>query len=560
MKAKEETYTLNLVKLADKSFIKRFCIVALSYCIVTFGQPAYSSICSVLASSVGFALLFSQLIDLPLKPRLQLAFGFFFAVQAVGLFWFTYHPFSAVIGAYLLLCFLMAVQFAVLSLFITREMIRSRFGALLIAGLWTLIEWTRLGWCSGFYFDLTGIAMTANLATLQAASLFGVLGLSFWVIMTNVFVLRAFIAPLKRHIVIALLCIALPYIYGLFHLLLHEEKRAAYDTEHPPLQTLIVHSKKVPEEFKKLRSVVQTPQSRAIACWQELIAAIAPYRGKMLDLILMPEGIVPYGSTSLLFTREEIETLFRKELGIPLPFPTDAELCSEDVAQAVATAFASPLIIGLEGIQYPPGSRQARFFNSAFFFTRNPLTPPQRYDKQILVPMGEYIPLDFAKQIAARYGVYDSFTPGRSAKVFQTGDMVIGPSVCYEETFGGLMRQNSLLGANMLVNLTDDYWFPYSKLAIQHYTHARPRTVENGTPLLRSCNFGISGAIDSLGRPIILAEGTDHTSGFLATVSSYHYKTLYSRYGDVPILIISLGICLIALCGYLIRVKKNSIF
>ena len=99
------------------------------------------------------------------------------------------------------------------------------------------------------------------------------------------------------------------------------------------------------------------------------------------------------------------------------------------------------------------------------------------------------------------------------------------------------------MGATMLVNLTDDYWFPYSALAVQHFDHARPRTVENGIPLLRSCNFGISGAIDSLGRTVSALQAPLEPSSFIVALSSYHYSTLYSSIGDMP---------LIALCFLLI--------
>ncbi|MCE5293472.1 MAG: hypothetical protein LLF94_02510, partial [Chlamydiales bacterium] len=134
---------------------------------------------------------------------------------------------------------------------------------------------------------------------------------------------------------------------------------------------------------------------------------------------------------------------------------------------------------------------------------------------------------------------------------FKSGIHRIGASVCYEETVGSLMRQNSQAGATLLVNLTDDYWFPYSMLAIQHYEHARPRTVENGVPLIRSCNFGISGVIDSLGRPVCIKEGTEEPTSFVVSFSSYHYWTLYGLLGDIPVLATSCIIILIGLCCFL---------
>lgn len=270
----------------------------------------------------------------------------------------------------------------------------------------------------------------------------------------------------------------------------------------------------------------------------------------------MPEGVVPYGSSTLLFTPQEMNGLFMKTLKTPYPHTQDDLLSSEEVAQTLATLYNCPLIVGLEGIKNTYTANRPIFYNSAFFFSSDPKTSPQRYDKQVLVPMGEYIPCNFAKEWAAKYGIYDSFTPGSGARPFRYNSHFIGASICYEETVGSLMRQNSVQGATLLVNLTDDYWFPYSTLAVQHFEHARPRTVENGVPLLRSCNFGLSGAVDSLGRNILIKEGTDETSSFIVTVSTYHYATLYGKYGDWPILLMSLGVLLVGLI-FIKRTKRT---
>lgn len=321
------------------------------------------------------------------------------------------------------------------------------------------------------------------------------------------------------------------------------------------MKVLIVHSKKVPEEFKPLPRVRLTPQQRAFFAWKELIGAIAPfYMKEKVDLILMPEGVVPYGSNTLLFETLEINGLFLEQFHAPFPFTREPILTSEDIARQIARIYHCPLIVGLEGIKRQESERPL-YYNSAFFFSNNPKVPVQRYDKQVLVPMGEYIPCKFAKEWAAKYGIYDSFTPGEGSHPFISGKHRIGASICYEETVSGMMRQNSVEGATMLVNLTDDYWFPYSMLAIQHFEHARPRTVENGIPLIRSCNFGISGVVDSLGREVDLREGTDETSGFIVSFSTYHYPTLYSRFGDWPILMLSL---IITLCYALCSIKQKD--
>src|SRR5690606_27562937 len=92
------------------------------------------------------------------------------------------------------------------------------------------------------------------------------------------------------------------------------------------------------------------------------------------------------------------------------------------------------------------------------------------------------------------------FTPGTKAQVIEHPKVKVGVCICYEETFGNLMRENKQLGASLLVNLTSDVWYPNSSLPWQHFDHARLRTVEMGLPLVRACNTSVTASLDSLGR------------------------------------------------------------
>ena len=151
--------------------------------------------------------------------------------------------------------------------------------------------------------------------------------------------------------------------------------------------------------------------------------------------------------------------------------------------------------------------------------------------------MGEYIPFSFCRDLAAKYGVFGSFTPGEDVVVWGNDRCKFGVSICYEEIFGDMMRENRLHGANMLLNITSDAWFPQSKLVRQHFEHARLRTVENGVPLIRACNTGVTGCVDALGRDVALLGENDReretlSEALYVAVPTYHYRTLYSRFGD----------------------------
>lgn len=106
-----------------------------------------------------------------------------------------------------------------------------------------------------------------------------------------------------------------------------------------------------------------------------------------------------------------------------------------------------------------------------------------------------------------------------------------------------------------MVNVTNDGYFPNSMLPKQHFDHGVLRAVENGIPIIRSCNTGITGAVDSFGRVIkLLATENGDTEKIAETlhviVPILEYPTLYTFWGDAFILeicilsvLLQLGIC-----------------
>lgn len=119
------------------------------------------------------------------------------------------------------------------------------------------------------------------------------------------------------------------------------------------------------------------------------------------------------------------------------------------------------------------------------------------YDKFHLVPFGEYFP----SWLPIRLG-NQGWTPGPGLRTLHIpGLPPVGPLVCYEAVFPG---QVAVRGdrPGLLVNLTSDSWFGDSLGPRQHLAAARMRAVEEGLPLLRAANTGISAVIDAHGRVV----------------------------------------------------------
>jgi apolipoprotein N-acyltransferase len=156
------------------------------------------------------------------------------------------------------------------------------------------------------------------------------------------------------------------------------------------------------------------------------------------------------------------------------------------------------------------------------------------YDKVHLVPFGEYLPFqDFLERLGLMQitKVQGGFIPGSRRRALDVPRAPrFLPLICYEIIFPGeAVPRGERPG--WLVNLTNDGWFGISSGPYQHLQQARVRAIEEGLPLVRAANTGISAVIDPLGRVIkSLPLGTE---GVLdAPLPRRIDRTIYVRAGD----------------------------
>lgn len=128
------------------------------------------------------------------------------------------------------------------------------------------------------------------------------------------------------------------------------------------------------------------------------------------------------------------------------------------------------------------------------------------YDKYHLVPFGEYLPLSGLmermgfSQLARSAGGFTSGPGPRTLEVPGAGRVM--PLICYEAIFPGRISGAVAGRPDWLLNVTNDAWFGTTTGPHQHFTQSRFRAIEEGLPLVRSANTGISGIIDGYGRVI----------------------------------------------------------
>ena len=114
------------------------------------------------------------------------------------------------------------------------------------------------------------------------------------------------------------------------------------------------------------------------------------------------------------------------------------------------------------------------------------------------------------------------------------------PLICYEAIFPGWTAERDDARAQWLLNVTNDAWFGRSSGPYQHFQMARTRAVEQGLPLVRAANTGISAVVDPLGR--ITARLELDKTGFLdaALPAPLTTGTPYSRFGEAIVLMMAM--------------------
>ncbi|MFJ2987979.1 apolipoprotein N-acyltransferase [Collimonas sp. NPDC087041] len=355
--------------------------------------------------------------------------------------------------------------------------------------LWGLTEWLR-GWLfTGFPWLISGYAHTVS-PLAGFAPLVGVYGIGC---------ISALIAgclallPQRRLPAVAALLILVAG-FGLHRI----------DWTAPSGQPISVRllQGNVPQEEKFDEAQI----GNTLRLYADMIRAVPA------DLIATPETAIPILQTQL-----------------PPEFPAALIAFSQQTGSNIAL-----------GIPYIDGPN--RYANSIIGIApqgNSPAHPGFRYDKQHLVPFGEFVPFGFRWFVDMMNIPLGDFTRGAPVQApFSVKDQWVLPNICYEDLFGEeIARQlaatmaSGAPTATMLLNMSNIAWFGNTIALPQHLQISQMRSLETGRPMLRATNTGTTAVIDPHGN--VSAQLPRYSRGTLAvSVQGYSGSTPYILFGN----------------------------
>ncbi len=381
---------------------------------------------------------------------------------------------------------------------------------LLFATLWTVFEWIRSWAFTGFPWNLLGSVWMVSDEIIQVASLGGVYLLSlitvFVAVLPAILVSNSFRC---RFIVLSgFALIGVLWVGGAWRL-------SGVETEYVEGVMLRLVQPNIAQRLKWQPDLrLAHVETLVRLSRQPALGTVAPSH------VIWPETAVPYSVPG----RPELLSMLRHAV------PPDGILIGGALRRGQAAS--------LDG---GPPARPV-VWNSLFVLDQSGRILPG-YDKMHLVPFGEYVPFQDILPIEKLTDGAVGFSFGDGPRRLDVpGLPALSPLICYEVIFPGQVVEPDSR-PSWILNITNDAWYGYSAGPFQHFAAARLRAVEEGLPVVRVANTGISGIIDGYGRTLksIKLETTGVLDGALPKELPV---TLFARYGVKIPLLICLGIFL----------------
>lgn len=443
-------------------------------------------------------------------------------------FFWAYPLAVSVLPAYLALYFGLAAKL------ITKLCLRHLSSWFCFGGVITVTEWLRGTLFTGFPWNLFGYTWGApyTLSVAQGVSVFGVYGLTWATVLAATLPALLFLNRKNALRASAATAIVAALTGGL--IVYGAQRLENNPTEYYKDINLRIVQPNIPQHLKW-----EAEHQTEIFFKHLRLSSVNYNRTADKNIVIWPETAVNPG---ILENPDALEYIARTLLAIP----------GESILMAGALQ------------KHAAGAEEPEYYNSLVVIDEKGKKIAS-YDKTHLVPFGEYLPFEDIIPLEPVVGL-SGLKPGPAKKTISLPEIPeFSPLVCYEVIFPGKVKASGLSESpddeygrpKWLLNVTNDAWYGDTAGPRQHFTISLFRAIEEGLPLVRSANTGISGVIDPLGR---IVDKSEFNRDFYTDVylpKSLKEKSYFFRYGhNITISIIAFSIFTYILILYVNRNKK----
>jgi apolipoprotein N-acyltransferase len=395
--------------------------------------------------------------------------------------------------------------------------------ALFLAPLfWPALEWARLE-VTGQLWNAIGYSQAYHPSFIHAARWGGVYAVSFLIVFVNAALAVVVFNRTKRSVAIsavAILAIAL---------LLTTNKRATFEVKfvsNNDEPVVVALQPNVPMDLIKsvedMRQLTARHFEMSEAALRQLPDHLKDETGKRPRLVIWPES--------------------------PMNFAYGGDTQLRD--QLVAFAQANHTSVLLNSQEVAPNNG---IYNSAMLINEEGKLVAQ-YDKIRLLPFGEYVPLPkWLPGAGLITGMVGEFTPGSSYPLMNVGQVRAGVFICIESAYPSIARNFTGAGADVLINISNDGYLGPTAVMRQHLANAIFRAVENGRPVLRVTNTGITAFITSRGEVREATQAFQPEVRIWTITGAQNGQTFYARHGDLFVV----ACALVSLLIFVLSFKKR---
>ena len=349
-----------------------------------------------------------------------------------------------------------------------------------------------------------------NIYLIQIAEVFGVMGLSYCVILVNGLICEIYMGWRRgvgswpyRSMVGVFFVILGGYIFGFLRV---------WDLDS-----------RGESEYKTMRVGLIQPSTR----YDEIYGGVTKYliEETYRDLEFLSKEAINEGG-------EDLDILIWPESAVPYPYGMLEEEGFRSLMEGLIEWGGVPIFFHYYILRRDKG----RVLYTSVNLMEEDLKLSAPYHKNKLLPFGEYIPLgEFFPELYGIFRNVSRFKMGDEKKVFNFRNWKLIPLVCYEVVHEDFVGDFLDEGGEVIFNLTNDIWFGKTKASEQHLTLSIFRAIENRVPIVRSTNSGVSGFVDIVGRRSGKKLGL-YEKGYLVEEMKLlkdKRETIYREYGSL---------------------------